>query len=511
MRFVSKVLGKIFSFLHILFVRIFSDFPLLLLLFTILVLIFFRNSGQEVVKNLKEVSMGFGILSFIILVIIISAQSGLESDAKGRLEGVEPVSHFKEWLLKVFMVTLLLSLQLFFCISLLSKSRRIDSLKEDSAARFTDRVIEIEVLVNDEPVEYFENYLSKGVILQDEEFHIQFRLPKSSHVRIGDVCVLKGRLYRPDPFDGFDYPAYLQSKGIYRLMRVSQFKCEKGEYGSSFFKFKVSLLKFKGELIDELERNLPEPQASLLAGIIFGQKRVFSPSFDSAVKNVGVSHVVAASGYNISFVAGISARLFGFLTRRKRAFMDILLVLIYCVLSGLSPSILRAGLMYSLSGVFVMLGVHIPVVNILFMTLAIFLLFDPSIIVDIGFQLSFASTVALMYIAPMLEKLFRKLGLKSLGKSVFLPTLACTLGTLPITIYTFKTIPLFSVLVNTIVLPFIDTSLILGVLALVFSNIAPIFSKLAFLAVWVQLKFFEIVVQFFGSISWSMINLKGHF
>jgi competence protein ComEC len=384
--------------------------------------------------------------------------------------------------------------------------REIEAEQKKEWVRFTNKDANIDVLIDSEPEVEHEEVNITGTLLSDSRLKLLFTLPRYPQVSIGDRCRLKGEIYEPESFEEFDYKEYLRNKRVYRIMRVKQSECAPGTVSSLWLKLKVSAVRIKSYFIAEIDKSLPEPQSSLLTGIIFGQKRAFGEEFDEAIRNAGVSHVVAASGYNISFVVGISSSLLRFLDQRKRLIGAMVLVWIYCVMSGLSPSIVRAGLMYTVAKGSSYFGFYIPILNIMVFTLFLFVLIDPRIPFDVGFQLSYLATLGLIYVLLGLQTLIKKIGIAGLADSILLPTLACTLTTLPITVITFRKLPLLSIVVNALVLPVIDSVLILGVASMALFYTFPLVSRIIYLVIWFQLKYFEQVVLYFGKMSWGVLS-----
>jgi competence protein ComEC len=393
-----------------------------------------------------------------------------------------------------------------FALVVVRTDKLNEVLERDSLSRFTDVTSKISVLITEEPDTDHQRFTLTGVILSGSRPKIQFSLPRYPQVELGYICFLEGEILEPENFDDFDYKGYLANRMVYRIMRVRNSECETGVELSVWMRIKVALTAFKHTLIGDIDKNVPEPQASLLSGIVFGQDRVFSESFETEIRNSGVSHVVAASGYNISFVVGITGRIFNFVDRRKRILLELFFVWLYCITSGLSSSIVRAGLMYTIAQGFSYFGLYLPILNVMIMTLAIFVAIDPRVMTDVGFQLSYSATLGLIYILPVIQNFVRKIGLDWIAESVVLPTLACTLTTLPVTIHTFRAVPLLSILANALVLPVIDSVLMLGVASLGLLYVIPQVSKVIFLVVWFQLKYFEYVVSFFGKIPWGVVS-----
>jgi competence protein ComEC len=175
---------------------------------------------------------------------------------------------------------------------------------------------------------------------------------------------------------------------------------------------------------------------------------------------------------------------------------------------GLGNSIIRACIMNTLSLIAVLFGRDNKIHISLPFTAAIFVFLDPLIVLNVGFLLSISAILGLVYISPILKFTKEKItkNFKFFEDYVF-PTLSCTIGTLPVAIFTFKTFSIWSVLVNTLVLPVVEGTMLWGALSLLFSKIHPPLSNLFFTVVNLQLKYLEAVVNKVGSLgfgSWEV-------
>jgi competence protein ComEC len=140
------------------------------------------------------------------------------------------------------------------------------------------------------------------------------------------------------------------------------------------------------------------------------------------------------------------------------------------------------------------------------------ILINPRILFDIGFQLSILATLGLIYLLPSIENFLEKvLNIKSVPQFLednLLGTISCTLSTLPISISIFGKVSLVSVFANVLVLPLTESTMLYGTLSLLASFLSPKLSKVLFSIPYVQLKLFEWVVEFFGSIEWGYLDVS---
>jgi competence protein ComEC len=161
--------------------------------------------------------------------------------------------------------------------------------------------------------------------------------------------------------------------------------------------------------INALQKVLPQPEASLAAGLVVGTKNGFPPELKKEFINTGTIHLVAVSGFNVTIVLKIFSdwlRPFG----RWVAFITGTLGLVgFIILTGGQASVVRAGIMgwLFLLAMFSFRQFHIR--NALFIAGMIMIIFQPKIIKDgIGFQLSFGAMLGLIYISPLVKTFLEK-------------------------------------------------------------------------------------------------------
>ncbi len=142
-------------------------------------------------------------------------------------------------------------------------------------------------------------------------------------------------------------------------------------------------------IISFLNKNLSPNLSGLLLGIVFGIKEGIPKDFFNDLRQVGVLHVIAASGMNVTMTAGFISSIFLLFLRRQIALIvTIFGILFYAVLAGGEASIVRASIMGIVVFAAQILGRQAWPAFILFLTGYIMLFWDPSLISDIGFQIS---------------------------------------------------------------------------------------------------------------------------
>jgi len=242
---------------------------------------------------------------------------------------------------------------------------------------------------------------------------------------------------------------------------------------------RINMLRQK--LIILFSKTLPSPSSSLLLGIIFGIKEQMPKDFSNNLKTSGVFHVIAASGMNVTLVGGfISTGLAFFLKRQITIGLSILGIIFYAVLAGLEPSIIRASIMGILVFSAQIIGRQTLAINGLSLAGFTMLFIDPTLISDVGFQLSFAATLGILFIKPLPS------------------TIAAQIATLPILLANFGAYSIYSILVNGLVLWTVPILMMVGGIGAILGLILVPLGQFLIYLCYPLLLYFEMIVNFFG-------------
>jgi len=257
--------------------------------------------------------------------------------------------------------------------------------------------------------------------------------------------------------------------------------------------------------IDIFESALSPIHSALLLGIVFGIKQNMPDEFLDILRDGGVIHVIAASGMNVSMVAGslffIAQR---FLRRRLALLVSMMGLLIYVCIAGFEASIIRAAIMSSIAFAAGITGRKRLPLYTLFITGIVMLFINPSYISDVGFQLSFLATLGILTLKPIFDLLFERIAPNSIGadrlgsiSDDMNTTLAATLATVPILLTNFGSVNLLSIIINILVLWTIPFLMIIGgisiLLGLFFTQLGQIVTYFTL----PLLMYFELVVRYF--------------
>ncbi len=247
--------------------------------------------------------------------------------------------------------------------------------------------------------------------------------------------------------------------------------------------------------------SLPEPQASLMAGIVLGSKSGFPNDFYQALRQTGTLHVVVASGMNITLVAIFLVNFFVlFLNRRLAVAFAFLGIWLYVILAGWEAPVVRAGIMGSLAFIAQGLGKEKAAIRGLIFAAGLMFFINPNYLFDLGFQLSFAATAGILIIYPRLKsfkKTRRVFSLPGFGDNLA-ATLAAQVLTLPIMIFNFGGTNPISPLMNAFVLWTIQWIMAIGALAGLLGLFNQNLGQIICLPAYVLLTFFIRIIELFA-------------
>lgn len=264
------------------------------------------------------------------------------------------------------------------------------------------------------------------------------------------------------------------------------------------------------KIISIFESSLGPKESALILGITFGIKREMSEDFNLDLQKTGLMHVIAASGMNITMVGGFMLGLFSVLVRRQIALVfSIISILLYALLAGMEASIVRASIMGIIVFSAQVLGRQSIAFVSLFFAAFIMLFISPSLLGDVGFQLSFLATAGLVYLRPVFiaSNRIKTLINKSVVGEDLVTTLTAQISTLPILLLNFGSFSVVSILVNTLVLWTVPIIMIVGGISALIGLLMPQLGGLISYVSIPFLYFFIKVIEFFGEFGGS-ISIK---
>lgn len=339
---------------------------------------------------------------------------------------------------------------------------------------------------------------------------------KLDNIKIGDILKITGKLKAPIPAANpsqFNYAGYLQHKNTFSLIYVYN----EWEIISHAQDFKGRLLRklndTRNRILQIHKQNIQSPMIEVLGGIIFGDDAV-NPDDDTKESfiNSGIFHILAASGMNVTLIFSIwfffakSMRL----NYRFSIITGIILILVYTCMTGFGPPIIRAFLMLTLILIGKLIDRSTPTLSLLFIVGLLMLLYNPLMILDIGFQLSFIVTFALILTAPLLIFNFKYKPVNYAVGACLIPVIA-QIYAAPLQMYYFNTFALYSVFANIAIIPVLSIVSFIGFVSSILALIPFAADKICFCADFILNPFLIYIVKvadFFANLPNSIIFLK---
>ncbi len=388
---------------------------------------------------------------------------------------IKPKSRYSlRWLPGLFM-----HLSVFFYALLLT------SLKKEinHAGHFSmiDSAQAFVCMVNEEPLLKGNNYRfevrMKEVVKNDLTFSVTGRCLvylKCGSVAVpeyGDILVFRNypeRLKSPANPGQFDFSRWLKNREIYHQVFLKPEKLLKLDHDQGG-KLMELAITWRNDLLDAIsDAGIEGRENAVLSALIIGQDDEIDQELMQSYSVTGVLHVLAVSGMHVGLIYAALRALLKFPGRKKqlkwlKAGIIILLLWFYAMLTGLSPSVLRAAMMLS----FVILGIGLARasgnLNILCASaLSLFIVLNPSLIFSAGFQLSFLAVAGIMYLyKPLLNLYAPETWLARQIWSILAVSLVAQLATFPLSLYYFHQFPNYFLLANLVVIP-LSTIIIFG-------------------------------------------------
>jgi len=314
----------------------------------------------------------------------------------------------------------------------------------------------------------------------EEDFPVQglllAKIPVEKKPKFGDRVQLTGYLETPPEDEDYSYREYLNRKGIYVYLPKAEIVVLEHGQGNLVLR---GIFELKSRALEILYRLWPDPEASLLAGILLGVETGIPDQVQQAFRDTGTTHIIAISGFNITIVAGLFSRFFSrLLNPRQGAVAAVMGIGLYTLLVGADAAVVRAAVMGGLSIFAQQIGRRQHGINAAALASLIMILINPQLPWDISFQLSLSATLGLILYADPFAQRFFKFSSRFLPEQTaqritqpvseyILFTFAAQLTTFPVMLYHFHSFSLNTFLANPAILPVQPPIMLVGGLALI--------------------------------------------
>jgi len=324
----------------------------------------------------------------------------------------------------------------------------------------------------------------------------------------GDELLVRCKLKRPEKFDDFDYEKYLARYDVYSICWSDEINKLVDSRGNRIFGF---IFNIKEKLSDSLNLSIKEPQVSILQAMILGNRRGIPKDIGDQFSDVGVSHIVAISGMHVAIIVMILMYLaIGVGIIRQKAFWVATGgIIFYVIMIGAPASAVRAAIMAILVLYAQKIGRLSSSINIIILAAAVMLVINPKLLLsDVGFQLSFAAVIGIIYLYPIFQKYLERLPETLRLKDMIAVTLSAQIMTLPLIIFYFHKLSLVAAVANILILPIVPFLMMWGL----FNSIVGVFwlpaSRMIGFVSWLGASYILKISEWLAALSFSHIEIR---
>ncbi len=266
------------------------------------------------------------------------------------------------------------------------------------------------------------------------------------------------------------------------------------------FPLKAGLLNIKNSAVGIIKKYLSPQSSALMAGLIFGERSSFTDAFKNDMRLSGTTHLVALSGYNIGIlVIALNMLLGSYLSRKLRFAVLIVAIVLFVIMVGGEASVVRAALMGALVLLAKEIGRIYSVRQAIAVSAAGMAVWNPFVLWDLGFLLSFLSLIGLVYLSPVLAKIFKMESKSALAQN-FLQTTSAQLAVLPVVINYFSSFSVMAILANVFVLSFVPIIMAFGFVLVLVGWLLPFLAFIAGFFAEIFLRYMTFVISFFAKV-----------
>lgn len=275
----------------------------------------------------------------------------------------------------------------------------------------------------------------------------------------------------------FDFATYAKQKQIYHTLYINNNEdCVVLAYRKN--RLLYFLDKTRNWILQTIKTNIRDPtEAGLTEALLIGYKEDLDNTLKEAYTATGVSHIIAVSGMHLGLIFYVLTTLIGLFVSRKTSRLiglSFILPLLwaFALVTGASPSVLRSVVVFTIMLMGNAMLKRAGSINALLASAYFLLTAQPSMINDIGFQLSYAAVLSIIIFEPLVSKwLYIKNKILAYMWSMIAITIAAQILTTPVVLYHFKQFPILFLITNLIAVPLSSLVLLLTIALCLFSLI----------------------------------------
>lgn len=281
---------------------------------------------------------------------------------------------------------------------------------------------------------------------------------KRKNLKIGNNVSIRGKSKNLDDmkFENFDYGLYVKSIGCKAIIYIDNYEI----IDNNIIYLYIGNIK---NYIKDAFRYLYKDKSDFLNSIVIGEKEYLSNDEKDLFSRTGISHVIAISGLHTGILSGIIAFIIKGINRPYKLIILSIFMFFYFIMVGSSASIIRSILSTIILYSSVFLDKKRDDISTLSLIGIFLIVNNPFIIYNISFQLSFLATLSIIYFYGYIKDILKS--------SLLSLTISANILTLPIVYYNFRGIPIFSLISNMIIMPFIAIIIYLSIISIIIFKI----------------------------------------
>lgn len=303
----------------------------------------------------------------------------------------------------------------------------------------------------------------------------------SLKLKYGDELIMKANFKEVPPPQNpgeFNYKSFLEFHNVYHqaFIKNSDWVFTGNNSGNPILSTSYNL---RNSLLNVFTTNhIQNNEFAVGAALLLGYVDKLDADIITAYASTGALHVLSVSGLHVAIVYVVFNWLLFFFDKKKhgliiKAAVLLLLLWFYAILTGASPSVLRSAAMFSFVIVAKTFNRNTNIYNTLAASAFFLFLFNPFLIMDVGFQLSYIAVIGIVYIQPLIYNWF-EVNNRFLDQvwTITAVSIAAQIATFPIGLYYFHQFPNYFLLSNLIVIPVSTAIIYLGLSVFVFAKIS---------------------------------------
>ena len=309
---------------------------------------------------------------------------------------------------------------LIFIFIILISSVYVKLLDQKYEEKYTDipDTITARAIVISEPIEEEYKYKCNIEILEINKnsnykgikliININKNKVEDKKLRFGDEIELEGEYIEPNEarnYKGFDYKAYLKSKGIYGTIKVASYEICAREQTNKMSKL---INKIQNNMKRNINTILNKEESALCIGILIGDREAISEETETNFKNSNLTHMLAVSGSHITYIINGLALMLSKTGKRTSKIVTICILVFFMALTGFTASVIRACIMGILVLIASLIKRKSDTINNLGISSIIILVANPYSINDVGFLLSYGGTIGIVLFGDRINNFFTK-------------------------------------------------------------------------------------------------------